>query len=31
MLSVEDIQLRENRWVIADMEGKGGRIRTIAV
>jgi hypothetical protein len=23
ILSVEDIQRRENRWVIADMEGKG--------
>jgi integrase len=31
MLSVEDIQMRENRWVIADMEGKGGRIRTVAI
>jgi len=30
-LSVEDIQLRENRWVIADLCGKGGRIRTVAV
>ncbi len=30
-LDVEDIQLRENRWVIADLRGKGGRIRTVAV
>ena len=30
-LTVEDIQLRENRWVIADLRGKGGRIRTAAV
>ena len=30
-LTVEDIQLRENRWVIADLRGKGGRIRTVAV
>ena len=30
-LAVEDIQLRENRWVIADLRGKGGRIRTVAV
>ncbi len=30
-LAVEDIQLRENRWVIADLCGKGGRIRTVAV
>ena len=25
------IQLRENRWVIADLCGKGARIRTVAV
>ena len=30
-LTVEDIQMRENRWVIADLRGKGGRIRTVAV
>lgn len=30
-LTVEDIQIRENRWVIADLRGKGGRIRTVAV
>lgn len=30
-LKVEDIQMRENRWVIADLRGKGGRIRTVAV
>ena len=30
-LDVEDIQTRENRWVIADLRGKGGRIRTVAV
>ncbi len=30
-LSVEDIQMRENRWVIADLRGKGGRVRTVAV
>ena len=30
-LDVEDIQMRENRWVIADLRGKGGRIRTVAV
>jgi len=30
-LKIEDIQLRENRWVIADLQGKGGRIRTVAV
>ncbi len=30
-LHVEDIQMRENRWVIADLRGKGGRIRTVAV
>jgi integrase len=30
-LSLEDIQMREGRWVIADLRGKGGRIRTVAV
>jgi integrase len=31
MLNIEDIQLREGRWVIIDLRGKGGRIRTVAV
>ena len=30
-LDIEDIQLREGRWVIIDLVGKGGRIRTVAV
>jgi site-specific recombinase XerD len=30
-LTLEDIQQREGRWVIADLCGKGGRIRTVAV
>jgi integrase len=30
-LYIEDIQLREGRWVIADLRGKGGRIRTVAI
>ena len=30
-LAIEDIQQREGRWVIADMRGKGGRVRTVAV
>jgi integrase len=30
-LDVESIQLREGRWVIADLEGKGRRVRTVAV
>ena len=30
-LNIEDIQLREGRWVIIDLHGKGGRIRTVAV
>jgi integrase len=30
-LRVEDIQLREEHWVIADLVGKGGHIRTIPV
>src|SRR5258708_24911656 len=30
-LSIEEIQMRENRWVIADLRGKGGRVRTVAI
>jgi integrase len=30
-LKIEDIQLREGRWVIIDLRGRGGRIRTVAV
>jgi integrase len=30
-LYIEGIQMRENRWVIADLRGKGGRVRTVAV
>jgi hypothetical protein len=30
-LKVEDIQQREEHWVIADLIGKGGHIRTIPV
>jgi integrase len=30
-LYIEDIQLREGRWVIADLRGKGGRVRTVAI
>jgi integrase len=30
-LYIEEVQLRENRWVIADLRGKGGRVRTVAV
>lgn len=30
-LTIEDVQLREGRWVIIDLVGKGGRIRTVAV
>jgi integrase len=30
-LTIEDIQQREGRWVIADLRGKGGRIRTVAI
>ncbi len=30
-LEVEEIQVREGRWVIADLRGKGGRVRTVAV
>jgi integrase len=28
---IETIQQREGRWVLADLEGKGRRIRTVAV
>jgi len=30
-LNIEDIQLREGKWVIIDLVGKGGRVRTVAV
>ena len=30
-LDVEKIQMREGRWVIADLRGKGGRVRTVAI
>jgi integrase len=30
-LIVETIQLREGRWVLVDLEGKGRRVRTVAV
>src|SRR6202166_192466 len=30
-LNIEDIQLREGRWVIVDLRGKGGRVRTVAI
>ncbi len=30
-LEVKTIQLREGRWLLADLEGKGRRIRTVAV
>ena len=31
MLEVQTIQLREGRWVLADLCGKGRRVRTVAV
>ena len=30
-LKVEDIQQRESRWVILDIIGKGGRVRTVPI
>jgi integrase len=30
-LELEDIQQREGRWVISDLCGKGGRVRTVAI
>jgi integrase len=31
VLDVDTIQLREGRWVLADLEGKGHRVRTVAI
>ena len=31
LLDVDTIQLREGRWVLADLEGKGRRVRTVAI
>jgi integrase len=30
-LKIEDIQIREGHWIIADLKGKGGHIRTVPV
>jgi len=30
-LNVQTIQMREGRWVLSDMEGKGRRVRTVAI
>jgi integrase len=30
-LDIDDIQIREGRWVVADLRGKGGRVRTVAI
>jgi integrase len=30
-LDIETTQQREGRWVLADLEGKGRRIRTVAI
>jgi integrase len=30
-LKIEDLQLREGHWVLADLSGKGGHIRTVPV
>jgi integrase len=30
-LRIEDLQLREGHWVLADLNGKGGHIRTVPV
>jgi integrase len=30
-LDVAKIQMREGRWVVADLRGKGGRVRTVAI
>ena len=31
VLDIADVQQREGRWVIADLHGKGNRIRTVAI
>jgi integrase len=31
VLEVDTIQTREGRWVLADLEGKGRRVRTVAI
>jgi integrase len=30
-LDIETIELRDGRWVLADLEGKGGRVRAVAI
>ena len=30
-LDVDEIQMSEGRWVLADLCGKGGRVRTVAI
>ena len=30
-LDVNRIQMREGRWVLPDLRGKGGRVRTVAI
>ncbi|AXC16450.1 phage integrase family protein (plasmid) [Acidisarcina polymorpha] len=30
-INIEDLQQREGRWVLPDMAGKGGRVRTVTV
>lgn len=30
-LDVDEIQMREGRWVLVDLCGKGGRVRTVAI
>jgi len=30
-LKIEDLQLREGHWVLANLNGKGGHIRTVPV
>jgi integrase len=30
-LDIASIQMREGRWVVADLRGKGGRVRTVAI
>ena len=30
-MTVDKIQMREDRWIFSDLQGKGGRVRTVAI
>jgi hypothetical protein len=31
VIAIDQLQLREDHWVIADLVGKGGRLRTVPI